>query len=168
MQNLGDKNKLKPLLARGLSRAKKTYIMKKICLLMIIGTAIISCTNDDEKGNSNHCDFKAIVSADQYKNASSDLLSVSSLEISSHCLKINISASGCDGNSWEVKLIDSEQIMESNPAQRNLRVTLKNDEVCTAYVGKTFTFDISELQIQDDDRVYLNIINSDDQILYEY
>ena len=35
-------------------------------------------------------------------------------------------------------------------------------------LGKTFTFDISELQIQDDDRVYLNIINSDDQILYEY
>ena len=142
--------------------------MKKILILTIIGTALISCTNDDDNGNSNNCDSKAIVSADQYKNAPSDLLSISSLEISGNCLKINIGASGCDGNSWEVKLIDSEQIMESNPAQRNLRVILKNDEACTAYLGKSFTFDISELQIQDDSRVYLNITNSDDQILYKY
>jgi hypothetical protein len=142
--------------------------MKKILILILFGTTILSCSNDDNGGNSNNCDFETIVSAEQYENAPSDQLNINSLEINSNCLKINFSASGCDGNSWEVKLIDSEQIMESNPVQRNLRLSLKNNEDCTAVPSKTLTFDISELQILDDNQVYLNITNSDDQILYEY
>ena len=90
------------------------------------------------------------------------------LEINGDCLVINFSASGCDGNTWIVKLIDSEQILESNPIQRNLRISLENNEDCTAVPNKTLTFDISNLQIQDDNRIYLNITNSGDQILYEY
>ena len=142
--------------------------MKKILILTIIGITILSCSDNDDNGNSNNCDFETIVSAEQYENAPSDQLSVNSLEINGNCLKINFSASGCDGNSWIVKLIDSEQIMESNPIQRNLRLSLDNNEDCTAVPSKTLTFDISELQIQDDNSVYLNITNSDDQILYEY
>lgn len=142
--------------------------MKKILILILIGIAVLSCSSDDDDGNQNNCDFETIISAEQYENAPSDQLNVNSLEINGNCLKINFSASGCDGNSWIVKLIDSEQIMESNPIQRNLRLSLENNEDCTAVPNKTLTFDISELQIQDDNRVYLNITNSDDQILYEY
>lgn len=142
--------------------------MKKILILILIGIAVLSCSSDDDDGNQNNCDFETIISAEQYENAPSDQLNVNSLEINGNCLKINFSASGCDGNSWIVKLIDSEQIMESNPIQRNLRLSFENNEECTAVPNKTLTFDISELQIQDDNRVYLNITNSDDQILYEY
>ena len=142
--------------------------MRKILFLTLIGLAILSCSKDDDNENPVNCDFETLISTEQYANAPSDQLNVNSIEINGNCLKINFSASGCDGNSWEVKLIDSEQIMKSNPLQRNLRLSLENNEDCTAVLGKTLTFDISELQILDDNQVYLNITNSDDQILYEY
>ena len=142
--------------------------MRKILFLTLIGLAILSCSKDDDNENPVNCDFETLISTEQYANAPSDQLNVNSIEINGNCLKINFSASGCDGNSWEVKLIDSEQIMKSNPLQRNLRLSLENNEDCTAVPGKTLTFDISELQILDDNQVYLNITNSDDQILYQY
>ena len=82
-------------------------------------------------------------------------------------MKINFSSSGCGGETWEIKLIDSEDIMESNPPQRNLRLSLKNEEVCLAIVTKELTFDISNLQVGGN-RVQLNITNSEETILYEY
>ena len=63
--------------------------------------------------------------------------------------------------------IDSEAILESNPPQRNLRLSLKNDELCQAFITKEITFDIDILQV-DGNNVLLNLINSGDQILYEY
>jgi hypothetical protein len=142
--------------------------MIKILTLLLIGFLISGCSDDDDNENLTNCDFETIVSAEQYDNGPSDQLNINSLEINDNCLKINFSASGCDGNSWEVKLIDSEAIMVSNPIQRNLRLSLKNNEDCTAVPNKILTFDISELQISDDNQVYLNITNSDDQILYVY
>ena len=142
--------------------------MKKILILTIIGIAVLSCSDNDDNGNSNNCNFSSIVSAEQYENAPSDQLTINNLEINGDCLVINFSASGCDGNIWIVKLIDSEQILESNPIQRNLRISLENNEDCNAVPNKTLTFDISNLQIQDDNRIYLNITNSGDQILYQY
>lgn len=139
--------------------------MKKILTLAIIGIAVLSCSDNDDSTN---CDFETLVSAEQYENAPSDQLSITGLEINGNCLKIKFSASGCDGNSWNVKLIDSEQILESNPIQRNLRLSLENNELCAAVPSKTLTFDISELQVLNNNKVYLNITNSVDQILYEY
>ena len=142
--------------------------MNNILILTLIGLTILSCTNDDDNENPVDCNFETVISAEQYANAPNDQLSIVDLEINENCLQITFSASGCDGNSWEVKLIDSEQILESLPVQRNLRLSLENNEDCTAVPNKILTFDISELQITDDNQVYLNITNSDDQILYEY
>ena len=68
---------------------------------------------------------------------------------------------------WELKLIDSEDILESNPPQRNLRLSLKNEESCLAYITKELTFDISNLQVNGN-KVQLNLTNSDKNILYKY
>lgn len=140
--------------------------MKKILILISIGITILSCSNDDIE-NSNNCDFETIISAEQYGNAPSDQLSINSLEINGNCLKINFSSSGCSGDTWELKLIDSEAILESNPPQRVLRLSLKNEEACLAYITKELTFDISNLQV-DGKKVQLNITNSEDNILYKY
>lgn len=140
--------------------------MKKILILISIGITILSCSNDDIE-NSNNCDFETIISAEQYGNAPSDQLSINSLEINGNCLKINFSSSGCSGDTWELKLIDSEAILKSNPPQRVLRLSLKNEEACLAYITKELTFDISNLQV-DGKKVQLNITNSEDNILYKY
>lgn len=140
--------------------------MKKILILTIIGIIIFNCDDNDER--SNRCDANTLISATDYENAPSDQLAINSLEINDDCLKINFSSSGCDGNSWVLKLIDSEHIFESFPPQRNLRLSFKNWEDCLAFITKELTFDISNLQV-DGNKVQLNLTNSENlNILYEY
>ncbi|NKI26395.1 hypothetical protein HCG49_07455 [Arenibacter sp. 6A1] len=141
--------------------------MKRILCLILIGLTNLSCSNDDNQGKQNNCDFEVLVSAKQYMNAPSGQLTINRLEIIDHCLKINFSSGGCGGATWELKLIDSEEILESFPPQRNLRLSLKNEELCEAYITKELTFDISNLQV-DGNQVQLRITNSDQSILYEY
>jgi len=139
--------------------------MKKIILIgFVVVMGFITCNNNDD---SNNCDQVTIVSSEEYETAPNDQLFINSLEINGGCLKINFSSSGCSGDSWELKLIDSEAILETSILQRNLRLSLKNEELCEALITKELTFDINELRV-DGNQVFLNITNSDDQILYEY
>ncbi|TNJ44136.1 hypothetical protein KFZ70_04045 [Tamlana fucoidanivorans] len=142
--------------------------MKRVLTLFLIGITFLSCSNDDDDNeDSTNCDFKTIISATQYENAPSDELTINSLEINGNCMTINFSAGGCNGNTWEVELIDSGATLKSYPPQRNLRLSLKNEELCEAYITKELTFDISNLQ-DGGGKVQLNVINSDKSILYEY
>ena len=138
---------------------------------LILGVIFIvlsfsSCDKNDNINTVNN-DKQVIISADEYISAPSDQLTINSLLIISDSLLINFGASGCDGNTWELKLIDSGVILESYPPQRNLRLSLKNEEACLAYFIKDIAFDIKTLQV-DGSKVLLNITNSDVQILYEY
>ena len=140
--------------------------MKKM-ILVLIGITIISCSNDDNNLNSNNCDFETLISADLYENSPFDQLTIQNIEINEDCLKIDFSSGGCDGNTWELKLIDKGDIAESLPAQRILRLSLKNEELCEKLIFKELTFDISNLQIEGDE-ILLNIEGFNDKILYEY
>jgi hypothetical protein len=138
---------------------------------LIFGTfllciSFISCEKDDDN-NSIDYDQEVIISAILYNTAPSDFLTINNVILTDDDLKINFSSSGCSGDSWEVKLIDADVILESYPPQRNLRLSLKNEELCEAYITKEITFDISELQI-DGNQVLLNIDNFESRILYEY
>lgn len=137
--------------------------MKKLLLSTLIGLTILSCSKNDE-----NCDFVTLINAEQYVNAPSNQVTINNLSINNNCLKINFSSSGCSGDAWELKLIDSETILESNPPQRNLRLSLKNEELCEAYITKELTFDISNLKLDENNKVKLNLTNSDQSILYEY
>lgn len=141
--------------------------MKKALLLTLIGLAILSCSKNDNNKNSVNCDFETAINTEQYVNAPSDQLTINSLVINDNCLKINFSSGGCNGNTWKLKLIDSGDVAESLPPQRNLRLSLKNEELCEAYITKELTFDISNIQVEGN-QVQLNITNSDKIILYEY
>lgn len=142
--------------------------MKHSILLIALTLLIFSCSNDDDNnGNQNNCDFETIISEEQFENAPSNQVFINSLNIENGCLEINFSASGCSGDTWEVKLIDSEAVFLSNPPQRNLRLSLLNEELCDAFITKVMTFDVTNLQV-DSNVVLLNIINSDASILYEY
>lgn len=136
-----------------------------ILLTILISFSLTSCDKDDN--NSSNYDKQVLISADEYSTSPNDQLTINTLELNGDNLKINFSASGCSGDTWEVILIDSEVILYSNPPQRNLRLSLKNEELCEAYITKELTFEISELQV-DGNEILLNITNSDDQILYIY
>jgi len=138
-----------------------------ILLAIIISSFLLTNCDEDDNNTSVPCGQYAIISNSEYSSAPTDFLIINSLSITGECFTINFSASGCSGDTWEVKLIDSGAIMESYPLQRNLILSLKNEEECEAFITKEMTFDISNLQV-DDNPILLNITNTDDQILYEY
>lgn len=114
----------------------------------------------------NDCDQEVIISEDEYKNAPDSPVSINEMKIVGNCLKIKFSASGCDGNSWVVKLIDMGAVAESNPSQRTLRLSLDNKEMCKALITREISFDIENLQIEGAKKIQLNILGK--SILYEY
>lgn len=140
-------------------------MIKKLIPLLFVAFAIANCSNDDDRATN--CDRFTIVDSVQFENAPKDQVTVNSVSINNDCLKINFSASGCNGDTWEIKLIDSNGISFSLPPQRDLRLSLKNDELCDAIITKELTFDIRDLQVEGNE-LLLNIENFADQIRYEY
>ncbi|WP_445712256.1 hypothetical protein [Flavobacterium sp.] len=137
----------------------------KTLFMFLLLFGILACNDDDDSTGS--CNMTTVISSQQYANEPSGELTINHLEINGDCLKINFSSNGCNGDTWVVKLIDSEEILESNPAQRELRLSLKNDEDCGVSITKELTFDISNLQLEGN-QVVLNILNPNHRILYEY
>lgn len=140
--------------------------MKNLFLLALIPVFLLACTDGDEP-DPNGCDLGTVISQELYRNSPSDEATINSLEIEGDCLKINFSASGCNGESWKITLIDSGSILESDPPQRNLRFSLENNELCEAFITRDLTFNIKNLRVEGG-RVQLNLTNSGDQVLYEY
>jgi len=139
--------------------------MKKIALLAVITLTLLSCSKE-KAGKAMACGPQVVISSEQYSNINEDI-HIQELTITGDCLKIKFSASGCSGDDWELQLIDSGILLESDPPQRNLKLELTNPELCEAYITKEVTFDISNLQVSGNE-VLLNITNSDHSILYEY
>ncbi len=138
----------------------------KLLIVLSVLTLVLSCkSKDDDSFNSENA---LLISADHYVNAADDAVQINSLKIEGDNLTINFGASGCDGDSWVINLIDSENILESDPPQRHLRLSLKNTEMCQAYITKELTFDIKALQTGGN-KVVLHVTNQDNQqVLYTY
>ena len=144
--------------------------MKNFLLLLVI-TILAACQNcEDDDGSTTlvDCDLNTIVSTVAFQNSISSPVSISFHTITENCLALDYTASGCDGSSWEVLLIASEDILEANPPQRNLKFILNNQEICTAVIQQEMTFDITNLQVANNNTVLLNIDGITEPILYEY
>ena len=144
--------------------------MKKSLLLLIIimFAACQDCEDDSGSINLLDCNLNTTVSTLAYQNTTSSPVTISFHEITENCLALDYTASACDGSSWEVELIASEDILEATPPKRNLKFILNNQEVCTAVIQKEMTFDITNLQVANNNSVLLNIDEITEPILYEY
>lgn len=132
--------------------------------LNIAGNGILyEYGNEDNPVN---CDQDVIVSQTEYNNAPNHPVTILNTNIEDNCLKIKFGASGCSGDNWVVKLIDSEIVTESNPSQRTLRLSLNDIGECEASFEKEISFNIEDLQIKGNRSVQLNI--SGKSILYGY
>lgn len=134
---------------------------------LIIALLTVSACDKDKDDTTTLCDETVIISADDYHNAPDDHLNIISAEIKGDCLTIEFGSSGCSGKTWEVKLIDAGTVDKSLPPQRNIRLSLLNNEDCAAYFNREVSYDISQLQVYGG-KVQLNIKGWDGQVLYEY
>lgn len=139
--------------------------MRTIIILLFSLFQIIACCPVIE--DESMCDDKVIIDKKLFDAAPNSSVNITKIEIIGDCLSIDFNASGCNGISWKVKLIDSEAILKSNPPQRNLRLSLENNELCEAIIHKKISFDISKLRLTGSE-VILNIANSEHQIKYIY
>ena len=143
------------------------YRAQLLLVISTIGLMLTACDDHSETDCFTACSQAVIINAEEYQNAPDDELRILNVQLEGDCLAIRFESGGCDGNSWVIMLIDSEAVMESYPPQRNLRLSLKNQEPCDAIVTKEMAFNVSNLRL-DYDKIILNITNSGDQVLYEY
>ncbi|MBT8257461.1 MAG: hypothetical protein KJO49_03245 [Bacteroidia bacterium] len=143
---------------------KRNVILTHLFLISIL-LGIVSCKNDDD--NALNCNNELLISSFQYSNADGQMFEINDLGIEGDILTIQLSSGGCNGDSWQLCLIDSGAIMESFPPQRQLRFVLRNNENCLAYITRSYSFNISELQTETNS-VVLHFNGYNDSLLYEY
>jgi len=114
------------------------------------------------------CDEPVIIDDDIYNEDTSDYFVIESAIIEDDCLTIMISASGCDSNSWDFDLIASTLIGESIPLQRFVKLIFTNPEACLAYFTKEVSFDLSTIQVENENQVGVNLLDFEDRLLYSY
>lgn len=142
---------------------------KSIITLLLFALYLQSCSNAAAEPTAldSSCDQMAIINHGRFTNAAQLNFTIASVQITGDCLEVEIQASGCNGNTWKVDLLDSGNVAESNPEQRYLKISMNNTELCNAAISKTFTFDLSPLQINSPS-ILLNLALWDEQIRYEY
>ncbi|MGB8375579.1 MAG: hypothetical protein WCE57_09690 [Salegentibacter sp.] len=146
--------------------------MRKNGFLAVLLLLIIGCSKNDENpidcSQSGNCDKCIIINKDLYNQTNTDHYTIQHITINQDCLEVEFSSSGCDGNSWNIELVDLGAISETAIPQRNLKLKLENSELCDAYITRTISFDLTNLQLDTYDRLNLKIANYDNLINYEY
>lgn len=144
-----------------------TRTLNIIALLSLMWLTQTSCSREAEPKLPEGCYLKVTINNGQFKNGPSDALTIQDAKITGDCLNIRFGASGCDGKSWEVKLYDSGEVLYSDPPQRNIRLSLRNKEMCEAYLTREISFDVSALQVNGN-KLLLNLVNSGIRLEYTY
>jgi hypothetical protein len=137
-----------------------------VCLCFTLLLMNTQCDEDDIIEAP--CDQTVVVDNSFYQSAESDFYNLINAEITDNCLTIEISASGCDGSTWSMVLVDSGDVIETFPVQRVLKFVFTNDEDCLAVFEQQRSFDLSPLQINDDNEVILIIVDFPEQLSYTY
>ena len=136
----------------------------KIFLFTISVFSITSCSeknNDTDVQNDT-----VIINSNLYKVVKTNNYTITDVQLNGNKLTIKISSSGCSGNSWKAKLIDANEILESNPVQRNIKLSLENNEACLAVFEKEFEFNIQILK-ENFSEIILNLDGWNSQINYQ-
>ncbi len=124
--------------------------------------------DDDDEVESNCAGQGVVVDSGFFESSESDGFELINAEITGNCLTVDISSSGCDGNTWSLVLVDSGIITESNPEQRFLKLVFSNEEDCLAVIGQTRVFDLSAIQIEGSNSINLNFEEQEESLIYDY
>lgn len=146
--------------------------MKQSGFIIILFFLILGCDKNDDNtiqcSDSGNCDKCVIINRDLYNQTNTDNYTIQTIKVNQDCLEIEFASSGCDGNSWEIDLVDSGGIAETAVPQRDLKLKLINIEECEAFITKTISFDLEPLQSNNYDAINLKIEEFSSLIRYEY
>jgi len=138
-------------------------IIKKAIMILIPFLCLVSCHElADESVLQNE---SVVINNNLFIETTTNNYTITDVNLNGNLLSIKISSSGCCGDSWAAVLVDADEILESNPVQRNIKFSLENTEACLAIFEKEFTFEIGVLK-EDFTEVILNLTGWDTQINY--
>lgn len=117
--------------------------------------------------NSAVCEQEIIPDSELYHNGPDDEFEFISAEIVNNCLLTTVEYSGgCGGAVFE--LYDAEQLLESYPPQKRIRLSLQDDDPCEALVREDLSFDLSPINEVGYNTIILNLQGWSDKLTYEY
>ena len=138
-----------------------------IALLICLGLTFIFSSCKKEPNCDCDSDQNVLIGQTEYKNAPVDPgMKILNMEIEGDCLKIKYQTNTCNGGTWIEKFIDRGDLIKTYPAQRTLKLSFDNKELCDMLFEKEISFNIKCLQVKGDKEVQLNI--ADQSILYKY
>ncbi|MDO5968294.1 hypothetical protein Q4Q35_00605 [Flavivirga aquimarina] len=143
---------------------KKTLFTVSVILCFVN----MQCEDNDTNLPNEYCDKATVINEDLYNNLVSDHFDLIDADINNDCIAIKIAASGCDGSTWELHLVDSGAVAESSPEQRYLKLQLLNTELCDAYFEKVISFDLTPLQISGSNDIILHLEGLESSLNYTY
>ena len=136
-----------------------------ICFpLLLMNT---QCDEDDDMQVSD-CGQAVIIDVAFFESAVSGDYELVNVDINDDCLTIEVSASGCGGETWSMVLVDSGAIAESLPVERYLKFVFTNEETCLAVFNQSRVFNLTTLRLDGTNEVILNIEGFPDVINYMY
>jgi|AGTN01.2.fsa_nt_gi hypothetical protein len=143
--------------------------MKTICpfvIVWIIAMTFFSC--DKHVINPPDINARTIIDTELYNGISG--VAVFDAEIIGDVLQVTIGASGCDGSTWEARLISAGGVIKTNPPQREVKIEFINKELCAAVLTKTFVFDLKPLRWDNTEEVQIVLISDSGRksVLYKY
>ena len=138
-----------------------TNFYLKVFVVVILLAMFNACEDGRVKTS---CGSQAVIS-DKFDSVISDEYSMVSVSLNDQCLTIEISAGGCDGDSWKADLLVSKMAELSMPPYISLRLVLEDDELCEALVKKRFHFDLQPLE-EFGERLILSIEGWEETIPY--
>lgn len=144
--------------------------LSKICMACLCFTLLLmnaQCDDDDDIQN-NYCGQSVIIDNAFFDSAVSSDYTLVGFDINDDCLTIEVSASGCDGESWSMVLVDSGALAESSPEQRYLKFVFTNNEACLAVFNQNRVFNLTTLRVDGSNEVILNIEGFPEAINYMY
>jgi hypothetical protein len=146
---------------------KNSTKMRLKAIIVILVTLMLACSKKQTKDNG-PCGETPVIDQTAYMNTSTANYTITNAVVNGDCLEVTFGASGCSGSSWTVELVDSEAILDSNPVQRLIKLSLINNELCTAIFTKTVSFDITGLQVSGSRSVRLTLSGYNGGLLYHY
>ena len=138
---------------------------------MIIFSILLSGCDKTENVNNDsplpECDDTVVVDAALYQNAPADEFYFQSATIDGNCLQLTVRyGGGCEDVIFQ--LFDASSILKSLPIQRNIRLSLEDNDFCEALVTQELSYDLTPLQVDGYSEIILNLQNFAESLVYNY
>jgi len=129
---------------------------------------MIGCNSDDDNVSSSLENSNVIlVDDDLFLNAPNDEFEIIVASISDNNLNITLFYGGGCGNIY-YDLVTGNDYLETTPIQKNIRIAFDDKDNCEAGIELELSFDLTQIQVSNTDRIILNLDNWEDQIEYNY